>query len=519
LNGLLLFHVLLWALCVWAGFVFLRARSGGRPRAPDSDASDPRDGHGSDGAAGGAGAPFLFSLAFFGISITPIYLVWLTPEILHVALVFLACFLWLYREVAPPPGEQVGRWARFLRGSSSLWVGAILLGIATFSKPPNLLLVGPPVILLWQRRRWLAGLAVGMLTGLTILACFGVNGLISGDFNYQGGDRKTFYGRFPFADPDTRYDDAGISMSTNELGSDEIRDEEAFGGRLRRNAFYFVAGRHAGFVPYFFPGVVVLVLWAARRSARPLWQWSILAVVVASVLALMVVLPYSWAGGGGPPGNRYFLSIYPTLFFLTPPLTSIGPALAAWAGGAAFVAHILVNPFVAAKSPWQNAQRGLLRRLPVELTMVNDLPVMLNGARARVPYGQDPGLLLYFLDEHTYLPEPAGLWVAGGETSEIIVRTDQPLDRFTVTLRAIAPTRVRLSAGGAARETTLAPGTVATLTVPADGVATRGAHAFLFRVSTSGGAVPALVDPNSRDPRYLGVLMEIRGHRRSGSTP
>ena len=37
--------------------------------------------------------------------------------------------------------------------------------------------------------------------------------------------------------------------------------------------------------------------------------------------------------------------------------------------------------------------------LPVELTMVNDLPFNLDGPRRHVPYGRDPQLLLSFLDD------------------------------------------------------------------------------------------------------------------------
>ena len=83
--------------------------------------------------------------------------------------------------------------------------------------------------------------------------------------------------------------------------------------------------------------------------------------------------PYSWSGGGGPPGNRYFMSLYPALLFLTPPLT-MTPALVAWAGGALFTAKILVKPFAVAKSPTLLTERGFARRLPVEITMANDLP-------------------------------------------------------------------------------------------------------------------------------------------------
>jgi hypothetical protein len=484
LNGLLLFHVLLWGLCVWTGYVFLRARSP-------------------------AGPAFVLSLAFFGVSIAPVYLVWLTPEIFHLALVFLAGFLWFYREVAPPPA---GPWGRLVRGRAALYAGAVLLGVATFSKPPNLLLIGPPVIVLWQRRRLLEGLGVGLTAGATIAALFAVNAAISGEANYQGGDRKTFYGTFPFERPDATYDTTGIAMSTNELGADEIRAAEGVVPQLARNAFYFSFGRHAGFLAYFFPGAVVLAAWLRRWRDWRVWHWALAGAVSASVLALLVALPYSWAGGGGPPGNRYFLSLYPALFFLAPAWSSWRAPLVAWVGGAAFLGHVLVNPFVSAKSPWQGPQRGLLRLLPVELTMVNDLPVMLDSRRARVPYGRDPVLLLYFLDDHAYAPEPEGLWVAAGSRTQIIVRTGEPLDRLTLTLRTIVPNRVRVRAGGAVRDVALEPGALASVSVPARGVATRGTYAYLLDVAARTGAVPALVDPGSRDGRPLGVLVHIQGH-------
>ncbi len=74
----------------------------------------------------------------------------------------------------------------------------------------------------------------------------------------------------------------------------------------------------------------------------------------------------------------------------------------AWIGGALFTAKMLVNPFYAAKNPQLIAERGFVRRLPVELTMANDLPVMLDSARAHVWFSD---VMLYFLDEHAHTPE------------------------------------------------------------------------------------------------------------------
>ena len=46
----------------------------------------------------------------------------------------------------------------------------------------------------------------------------------------------------------------------------------------------------------------------------------------AAVLSEVVIvgwMPYTWSGGGGPPGNRYFLGVYPALFFLMPPVQGL----------------------------------------------------------------------------------------------------------------------------------------------------------------------------------------------------
>src|SRR5262249_36729850 len=159
--------------------------------------------------------------------------------------------------------------------------------------------------------------------------------------------------------------------------------------------------------------------------------------VATSAVALLVFAPFTWSGGGGPPGNRYFMSVYAATFFLTPPLTAATPALLAWAGGAIFTAKMLVNPFVSVKFPNQTTQRGFARRLPVELTMANDLPIMLEGARAHAWFSD---VLMYFLDEHAYSPETIdgegtrGVWIAGDGRADILVRCEWPIDRLVVTV-------------------------------------------------------------------------------------
>ena len=498
LNGLLLFHVLLLAGMFWGGYKFLVARSPSWLSLP-------------------------YVLGFFGVSIVPLYAVFLTSEIFNVACVFFAFFLWSYKEVAPTVD---GPWARWLRSQWSDVAAAALLGVVTFSKPSHVFLVIPLVMLAGIRRRYRKGVATGVVFALVVAGGFGINGAISGELNYQGGDRKTFYGEFPFERADAEFDTLGIGMTTNEVVVDEALSPVAFLTLFSMNLGYFVAGRHFGFLPFFFPGVVVIALFLWHRADQQWWQWGILGTVVATAIGLVVYMPYTWSGGGGPPGNRYFLSIYPALFFLTPPLTSVVPVLVAWLGGALFTAHILINPFVAAKQPYLSVERGMLRALPVELTMVNDLPINLDASRTRVEYG-DPTLLLYYLDHNAYLPETPGIcplstaqiWIAARRQAEIIVRSGPPLRDMTLTLRSPISNTVNVSLGGASQTVRLEAGVVRRVTLVPDGVYARQSWAYVLSVRTQEGFVPRLTERDSRDSRYLGVAIDLNATLGKGGPP
>ena len=482
LNGLLVLNVLLLAGCILCGHTFLAAR------CP-------------------AAVALTFTLAFIGASITPLYAVWLAPEMLHFALVVFAYFFWLYKEVAPADRAAVRRW---LTGPGTDVAAMVLLGLASFSKPPNLALAGPIVALCCWRRQFARGALAGVTLVVVTAGAFGVNALITGDFNYQGGDRRTFYGGvtgFPL-EPGGRFED-GIAVSTNEVQIAEPPTRPESRMVLVRNAGYFLVGRHFGFVPFFFPGVVAVGCALARWRSIEAWRVLTLGAVSAAAVVLLFLLPYSWSGGGGPSGNRYFLSFYGAFLFLAPAMSTLRPAILAWIGGTVFTAHILVNPFVSAQQPYVTARQGALRLLPVELTMVNDLPFNLDASRRRVPYGRDPQLLLSFLDDHASLPEGAGIWIAGGQTSEIILYTGTPIEALAIRLRSPVANTVDIAVGGPTQTIDLRSNTPVTLRMEPRGVHARGAWAYLLSVSARSGIVPRLISPQTRDARYLGVRISL----------
>ncbi len=480
-QGLFLMNVLLLAAVLYAGYQFLAARN-----TP--------------------AVSLLFVTAFVGASATVIYAAWLTHEVLNFALIFLAYFFWLYKEVIPadPTGARGG-----LRSPRTDLLAAALIGLASYAKPPNLLMAGPIVLWYLWRRQFVHALVVSACFALFVAGGFGVTALITGDANYQGGDRKTFYGSFPFESRDATFDTRGMAMATNEVGNDESFEQAVFWPRLRANAEYFFVGRHFGFVPYYFPGVVAVALCLIDWRRRTVWQIAILMAVAATALVLLIKTPFSWSGGGGPPGNRYFLSIYPALFFVVPAVASVASGIAAWAGGALFIAHIVIQPFYASKFPWVTSQRGLLRLLPVELTMADDLPVRLNLERARITYSEPP-LLIYLVDENAYQPEPVGIWIAGAARADILVRSDHETAQMRVRLESPISNDVALSAGGPTVHVRVEPGQVQQVLVPVEWINGRpGVGACLLSVRTSSGFVPQLRDATSGDKRFLGVLIDF----------
>jgi hypothetical protein len=173
---------------------------------------------------------------------------------------------------------------------------------------------------------------------------------------------------------------------------------------------------------------------------------------------------------------------------------------------------MVMNPFVAAKFPNQTTERGFARRLPVEITMANDLPIMLEGARAHSWYSD---VLLYFLDEHSYQPEVVdasgnrGVWIAGDGRADIIMRSEWPVDHLRITARSSVPTTFTVSIGAAQSQIPIVPDKAVTFDVPASGVRDLGSYAYLISAQSSGSFTPQLVNPALKDSRNLGVLMQF----------
>jgi hypothetical protein len=194
--------------------------------------------------------------------------------------------------------------------------------------------------------------------------------------------------------------------------------------------------------------------------------------------------------------------------------------------GSLFTAKLVLNPFYTSFNPNEHAKSGPLRALPIELTLLNDLPVSADGNRARRSLGGVPPVAAYFPDDGAYLPEADSFWVRGKSRADILLRapvTDNGNQITSLRVRRLAleitngraANRVVVSAGWRRVSLDLAPGEVRTIDFkPAGGVPYKPAeyptnYIYTFSVSSSAGFVPFLEEPDSTDSRLLGALVKV----------
>jgi hypothetical protein len=460
-------------------------------------------------------AALLVASAFVFATVVPVYFTWIMPEVFNFALGLLAYFFWLHKEGRETPA----RGSRWLYSPASDLIAGILIGVVTFSKVTNALLLAPMVAWLLLKRRWGQALTVVVAWGFVVFTLFAINIASSGDWNYQGGSRGTFYNRFPFQTPEMQFA-VGDERGRNEALSGVIFDPEMFWQNLRANLRYFFLGRYSGLIAYFFPAFLGMLMMVIAPRRRPAWQWLVFAGLIGQMLLFIITQPYTYFGGGGSVGNRYFMGAYGMTLFLLPSMKRLPAAVLMWVVGAAFMAKLVLNPFYTSLFPYKHAMSGPLRLLPVELTNVNDLPTNTNSDQTKFGYGQDiPGvegfLQLYHLDDNMYLKEAdESVWIRGDSRAEMLVKTDQAFSQLQLTFRAgPIPARATVTFRGKSQDVVLpGPGATATirLVLPPAFLYKKDAdqpakHVWVLSIEAGAGFVPEQLDPQSHDDRYLGI--------------
>jgi len=466
----------------------------------------------------------LLVLTFLFASVAGVYFIWMTPEFFNLTLIFAILFLWLYKirskelevdGVPSPVPARTGKLNAFLMSDKTDYLAAFLAGIAVYSKPPNAALLGILILVTLVRRKFLktGGMLLVFVLSMTLL--FSVKSILSSDWtdwNYQGGERKAFYGAFPFGDKGQTFDTVGSEMTSEGYFDRSLLPPKY----IALNLFYYFFGRFSGLVWYFFPAILLLFLFF--RGRRSLARWLLLAALAAEILSYVVLMPTNFGGGGGSLGNRYFMHIYPLFLFLPDFKFKKRTLVIPWLIAALFLSQLLLNPFRGSAFPATHVKRFPFKLLPVEMTQVNEWPTNTNPWGRRIPIGTPPEEgYLHFLDDNFHRRsesklESKGIWTYWDRECEMVLKTGRPLKEIVVRLlnNPRRANEIRVKVEGRTQRITLGPKHRGTLRFPVgDGFTMKTTHLYHIKIKAAKGSIPHYEDEDNQERRELGVFFEM----------
>ncbi len=489
INGHYVFHAVLLVLVLYLGFLYL-----GLDHRP---------------------IPALLAiLTFLFASVAAIYFFWISNDFFNFCLVFIILFLALFkaRRADLHPGAEPATGARFtafLLSDASDYTAAFLAGIAIFSKPPNVGLLLPLILIPFLAKRYKATALIIVFCLLSAVFLFAANYLLTSDWNFMGGERKTFGQgnppEFPLEKRDVTFDSTGAVM-TSEGYFERMLLPPKF---ILYNLFYYFFGRFNGLAWYFFPAVLALLLFLGGDK-RP-WRWLVFGALAFEIMTYIVLMPTNIGGGGGSLANRYFVHIFPLCFFLPATRLKARHLALVWGMAAVFIAPLLVDPIKASSSPAAHAKRFPIKALPLEMTQVNEWSTNTNPDAFRIPVGTEPNRgMLHILDDNFHQKHPLddGLWTFGDRTCQMVLKTYYPIRKVTVRLmnNPRFNNRITVTVDGRSQHVVLGPRERTSLEFPVGtGFKMRSSYLHRLKIGAAKGASPYYEDESSKERRHLGV--------------
>jgi hypothetical protein len=393
---------------------------------------------------GGVAAP-LWVTAFLFASVAFAYVYWGDSDLFLFAAVA-AGFSLVYwgdrrysQQEAPPPQVYQGEDTEAPRGFLLRWLGAgALLGIAVVYRPVYLTLFLPALLAAWEsppgrRRRAVGGLVLGAVAVAAL--SMGIQWIAGGDPTGYGGQRQGIYAREAFPAVDAPAD--GWAERVKKDGNASWMQAEAVRPWLDLrllgwNVVYFLLGQDFGILPYFLPLLLGFLAFQRDRG-----RWAIPLAVGAAALAFLLLRPFNFAGGGAL-ANRYFLPLYPALWFM-----AARPVRAAWAAIAALAASPFLGPLWSHPTAYPMEGKGDYRIVSPEARRW--LPYETTQSTAPGEQVAVAGLWVRLLNHNVWVAaDGKSLRLIGGSTADLLIGTRRPLKALYVDLDEHAPSRLRV---------------------------------------------------------------------------
>jgi len=488
-NGFLIFHALLLLLIMLMGCAYFSLSNKPFPS-------------------------LLYILTFLFASVAGVYFIWITADFFNLFLVFSVLFLWLYKERHKERNiteESKNKFQSFLLSDWTDYIASFLVAIAVFSKPPNLILMGPLILSSLAKKKYLKSFLMILVFLLASGIFWGTNYMVTGDWNYQGGERRTYYYTYPLEKEHMTFDSLGHEMTSEGYGQKHFLPPKV----VFYNIFYYFFGRFTGIAWYFFPAFLFLILFFFRK--RQFYQWLIFAALAGEILIYIILMPDNYAGGGGAIANRYFLNIYPLFLFLPGIKRNPKEIALSWIMASLFISQILISPFLHSHYPATHVKKLPFKILPVELTLINNFPTNTNPKARRQTIGTKYSWL-YFLDDN-FIPrtdsplEKNGFWTRGPHKAEIILKTWYPIKKIVFHLlnNPRKQNEITVQVGRQKKKITLGTkqrGTLSFAPVKAFKMS-KWTHLYKIKIKASKGSIPYYEDKNSMEKRHLGVFFEL----------
>jgi hypothetical protein len=434
------------------------------------------------------GKSLFFTLVFLFSSVTFIYIWWITADLFNFFVNFAGLFFFFYEFKNP-------RWT---------YLAGVFFAAAVFSKPNNILHIGFLFLLLLFRKDWKKFLLLALVSILIVAGLFAFNYRQTGSLNFQGGERRTFYGNFPYERPDFTFE-GGYLMSSDTYWNYFYLSPAI----VLQNSFYYLFGRFTGMFIYFFPALFILMLFFIQKKDPE--DWFLLAGIVIAIYCYILLMPGNYFGGGGSLGNRYFLNIFPLFFFLGYRRRTFRFSWLPVGVALVFLSPVFMDSMYHSSLPRFPGISFPARFFPAEKTQFISLPSNTNprafNKKIRDQYA------LFFLNDNYNPIEEESFWTDGDKELELFLLAPRPVATFTVQLKNIPrPNQVRCQVEFRKKTVFIEPGSVRIVTfsnIP--GLRVDQRYIYLIKIKSDRSYCPYFeAGPKTMDRRLLGVQAHIQ---------
>lgn len=430
-----------------------------------------------------------FAALFILATVVPVYIWWIQADLFNFFMMFSGLFFFFYPFKNP-------RW---------VYLSAVFFAAAVFSKPTNIVPIGIVYLILLKRKQWKRFLLLSLLSVVICSAFLMFNYTQTGEWNYMGGERRTFHGKYPYEKPENKFED-GYKMSADDYWQRFYLSPQM----VLFNIFYYFFGRFTGMFIYFFPACFILILFFFQKKIPE--DWFILTAIFTGILVYIILDPGDYFGGCGSVGNRYFLNIFPLFFFLGFKNRIFKFAVIPAVAALIFLSGIYMDSLYHS-TPVRSAGISFpIKLFPPEKTQYQSLQSNENPrAFGKLFRHGEKKYWVHFINDHYWPIEENAFWTHSDRTAELFVAIPGKFREFEIMIKnSPLENRVILQIEHQRKVLRLKPNQESVVKFKnLNGLKIKNRRVYLVKVRSERSYCPFFADDKNEDRRQIGVNVHI----------